>query len=405
MQYAARFQAVVDLLESVWNSDVSEDVAVRGYMKTHRYIGGGDRKEISRIFWDIARKTGRFRALNESLTPRMAVIAFLFYDGKHADEIKAVFSGEKYAPFPLSSDENAFLNALPEKMPDILFEAPEFLRNVIGKEILEALSKPALLDLRVNTLKSSRSVVLKMLQDDGIQAQETPFSPVGIRVFNRPDLRRHELVLNGFSDIQDEGSQLVSLLCGAKAGDTVVDWCAGAGGKTLALSVMMENQGRIDAIDFYAHRMKDLPERVRRAGCENVRVLENYPTKPENYDLVFVDAPCSGTGTWRRSPFLKWRTTPETIQNVVGLQMQILNNAAPFVKKGGRLFYVTCSVLDAENDRQVERFLTSHKEFELCDLSADFYALTGKKSAKETVSLRPDVFQTDGFFAAAFVKK
>ena len=133
MQYAARFQAVVDLLESVWNSDVSEDVAVRGYMKTHRYIGGGDRKEISRIFWDIARKTGRFRALNESLTPRMAVIAFLFYDGKHADEIKAVFSGEKYAPFPLSSDENAFLNALPEKMPDILFEAPEFLRNVIGK--------------------------------------------------------------------------------------------------------------------------------------------------------------------------------------------------------------------------------------------------------------------------------
>lgn len=405
MKRDARLQAVIELAENVWKSTACADNAVRGYMKNRRYIGGGDRKEIARVFWDMSRMLGRLRALDADLTPRKALLGYLFYAGENRDGVRAVFSGAQYAPYPLDAGESAFLDALPDELPDISFEAPEFLRQVISKETLEALSRPAPLDLRVNTLKATREDVLEMLKKDGIHAEKTPYAPTGVRVFDRPDLRRHRVIEDGFADVQDEGSQLVSLLSGVKAGETVVDWCAGAGGKTLALSAMMNNKGRIDAVDYYPHRMKDLPERVRRAGCENVRILEQYPVQPESYDAVLLDAPCSSTGTWRRQCYLKWRTTPESVREIVATQAQILNNAAPFVKKGGRLVYVTCSLLAQENDLQIQAFLKAHPEYELDDLSAEFNALTGAQSRGETASIRPEAFGTDGFFIARMIRK
>lgn len=405
MKREARLQAVIELAENVWKSTACADNAVRGYMKNRRYIGGGDRKEISRVFWDMSRMLGRLRALDAELTPRKALIGYLFYTGESRESIRAAFSGGQYAPYPTEADEAAFLDSLPAALPDISFEAPEFLRNVISRETLEALSRPAPLDLRVNTLKTTRDDVLEILKNDGIHAEKTPYAPTGVRVLDRPDLRRHAVIENGLADVQDEGSQLVSLLSGAQAGETVVDWCAGAGGKTLALSAMMNNRGRIDAVDYYPQRMKDLPERVRRAGCENVRILEQYPTRPELYDLVLLDAPCSGSGTWRRQCYLKWRTTPESVREIAATQAQILNNAAPFVKKGGRLVYVTCSLLARENDLQIQAFLKAHPEYVLDDLSAEFNALTGVQTDAQTVSIRPETLGTDGFFIARMIRK
>ena len=401
MREHARFQAVVDILEQLAAKESRGETVLQEYFRARRYIGGADRRFVSQTVWDIVRCFGRFRFLKPDVTSREALAAYLFYGQRTAEDIDAVFSGEKFAPAVLTDAEKMFLTRLPETMPDASLEAPEFLKNIIPLSVLTAMTTAAPTDLRVNTLRTTREKVIAALTDQGIDAKETPLSPVGVRVAGRPDIKRTSLFENGDVDFQDEGSQLASLLTRARAGETVADWCAGGGGKTLAMAAMMENKGRIDAVDFYPYRMKELPERLRRAGVKNVRLPDGYAQTEKEYDAVLVDAPCSGTGTWRRFPLLRWRTTPRSVADVVETQAEILRTAATHVRKGGRLIYVTCSVLDVENKNQIESFLSDRPDFAAEDLSASYRSLTGRDKTGPTISLSPDADGTDGFFIAS----
>lgn len=402
MKDSARIQTAIEILDLLFEFRQPADNAINAYFRTHRYIGGTDRRVISDLVWRTLRCYGRLSSLSaEKLTGRAAVMMMLFFQKR---DPASFFNGEKYAPAPLSEAEKSFLKQLPGVLPPPVLECPEWLRNKIDTADIVAMTGEAPLDLRVNTLKSDRKHVLALLEQAGIQAQETPYSSSGIRIRERLNVTSLPVFRDGLIEIQDEGSQIVSLLTRAEAGQTVIDWCAGAGGKTLAMSAMMRAKGTIYAVDNDPKRMRDLPDRACRAAANNVIVLNDY-NNLKMYDLVLVDAPCTGSGTWRRSADARWRITPQQSAGIIKTQREILDKACRFVKKGGKLFYITCSLDPAENENQVRAFLQSHNDFKLEDLSPVLENLTGQKRTDKTVRLNPSVFQTDGFFAASFIKK
>ena len=402
MKDEARLQTVIELADLLFSFEQPSDNTINLYFRNHRYIGSRDRRYIADLVWQVLRHYGRLSSLAEGgLTGRAAAASLLRYFDKN---LLSLFNGEKYAPAPLSETEKARLNSLPAEMPPSSLECPDWLKNRIDPADIEAMTSSASTDLRVNTLKTDRETVLKRLAQDGIKAEKTPFSPWGIRLTERVNITANLLFQDGLIEVQDEGSQLVSLLSQAQEGQTVIDWCAGAGGKTLALSAMMNAKGTLYAADAFAKRLRDLPERANRAGAANVILLNDYKDL-KNYDLVLIDAPCTGTGTWRRSPDARWRITPEQSAAIVKTQAEILDNAASHVKKGGRLFYITCSLDKAENEDQANAFLKRHADFEIEDLSSFFNKLTGQTIKTQTIRLSPAKFHTDGFFAASFRKK
>ena len=402
MRDEARLQTVIELADLLFSFDQPADNTVNLYFRTHRYIGSRDRRAIADLVWQVLRHYGRLSSLvKEELTGRAAVAALLCYHNKN---LLLLFNGEKYAPAPLSEKEKGWLDALPAEMPQVCLECPDWLKDRLDQADIEAMTVPATTDLRVNTLKTDRDTVLKLLERDNIKAEKTPFSPWGIRLEERFNITAHPLFQDGLIEVQDEGSQLVSLLSQARAGETVIDWCAGAGGKTLALSAMMQAKGTLYAADAFPKRLKDLPERANRAGAANVILLNDYKDL-KSYDLVLIDAPCTGTGTWRRAPDARWRITPEQSASIVKTQAEILDSAASHVKKGGRLFYITCSLDKAENENQTDAFLKRHADFELEDLAPVFNRLTGQTTETKTIRLCPAKLHTDGFFAASFGKK
>lgn len=401
MKDSARINAAAELAQLLFSFDKPADAAATEYFRARRYIGGGDRREISSLVWEAVRHYGRLgRICPFPLTGRMAVAALIKLQGK---DPAGIFTGETYAPDVLDERERDFLNALPADLPSAVYECPDGLAGKIDDEEKTALAGEAPFDLRVNTLKATVPEVLAVLRQRGLAAERTPFSPTGVRLKGRPNLRGSEIFENGLADVQDEGSQIVSLLTGAAAGETVMDWCAGAGGKTLAMAAMMENKGVIHAADANARRLKDLPERAVRAGVKNVILLNGYDNL-KKYDLVLVDAPCTGTGTWRRAPDARWRTTPDDAERLAAVQSEILEKAHQSVKKGGRLFYITCSLLAEENEEQIDRFLSRHPDFHLQDLSVPLKEKTGVETCSKTVRLKPSVHGTDGFFAASLVR-
>ena len=402
MKDEARLQTVIELADVLFSFEQPSDNTLNAYFRTHRYIGSRDRRYISDLVWQVLRHYGRLSSLTEKeLTGRMAVMSLLRY---HDKELLALFNGERYAPAPLSERERTWLDSLPAEMPPSSLECPDWLKNRIDTADIEAMTSSASTDLRINTLKTDRDTVLKRLEQDGIKAIKTPYSPWGVRLTERANVTAHRLFQDGLIEIQDEGSQLVSLLSQAEAGQTVFDWCAGAGGKTLALSAMMNAKGTLYAADAFAKRLKDLPERANRAGATNVILLNDYKDL-KSYDLVLVDAPCTGTGTWRRAPDARWRVTPEQSAAIVKTQADILDNAAVHVKRGGRLFYITCSLDKAENEEQAAAFLSRNVDFEIEDLRPLFNELTGLAVEEKTIRLCPSKLHTDGFFAASFKKR
>ena len=402
MKEAARIQTAIELTDEIFAFRQPADNTINVYFRTRRYIGSTDRRVVSDLVWQTLRHYGRLSSLSaERLTGRAAVMMMLFFQKRDLDSL---FNGEKYAPAPLSEAEKSFLDLLPDQLPSSVLECPEWLRNKIDAADIIAMAGEAPLDLRVNTLKSDRKNVLALLEQAGIQARETPYSSSGIRIHERLNVTSLPVFRDGLIEIQDEGSQIVSLLTQAAAGQTVIDWCAGAGGKTLAMSAMMRAKGTIYAVDNDPKRMRDLPDRACRAAANNVIVLNDY-NNLKMYDLVLVDAPCTGSGTWRRSADARWRITPQQSAGIIKTQREILDKACRFVKKGGKLFYITCSLDPAENEDQVRAFLQNHNDFKLEDLSPVLENLTGQKRTDKTVRLNPSVFQTDGFFAASFIKK
>lgn len=402
MKEAARIQTAIELTDEIFAFRQPADNTINVYFRTRRYIGSTDRRVVSDLVWQTLRHYGRLSSLSaEKLTGRAAVMMMLFFQKR---DPASLFNGEKYAPAPLSKTERSFLDLLPDQLPSSVLECPEWLRNKIDAADIIAMAGEAPLDLRVNTLKSDRKHVLALLEQAGIQARETPYSSSGIRIHERLNVTSLPVFRDGLIEIQDEGSQIVSLLTQAAAGQTVIDWCAGAGGKTLAMSAMMRAKGTIYAVDNDPKRMRDLPDRACRAAANNVIVLNDY-NNLKMYDLVLVDAPCTGSGTWRRSADARWRITPQQSAGIIKTQREILDKACRFVKKGGKLFYITCSLDPAENEDQVRAFLQNHNDFKLEDLSPVLENLTGKKGTAETIRLSPSVFRTDGFFAASFIKK
>jgi 16S rRNA (cytosine967-C5)-methyltransferase len=324
--------------------------------------------------------------------------------------MKDLCNGQGYGPARLSEAELGWIKghaAQPlfhDEMPRaVKFHYPEWmestLQELFGKklpEAMEAMNREAPVDLRVNTLKTTRDALVKALDREGLEPELTPHSEVGVRLNKRGPLFGLEIFRQGWFEMQDEGSQLVSRLVQAKSGDKGVDFCAGAGGKTLALAAEMENRGRILAWDISGKRLGQMKPRLGRAGVSNVqaRVLKNerdniVKRHLDSADWVLLDVPCTGTGTWRRSPDLRRRTTPEAVIEIKKRQQAILESASRLVKVGGRLIYATCSILTEENENQVEAFLQVHPQFEQADPFLRLY---------------PHTDGTDGFFGAVLHK-
>ncbi len=341
-------------------------------------------------------------------------------EGKNPNQIKRLFDGPKFTSAALTDRESELLVKLQDctiahpDMPEaVLLECPPWavtplkrrFGEAFGAEMAATLAPPPL-DLRVNPIKATRDAMLRQLKGMGLRVESMRLSPHGIRLQERLSLARLPWLKTGDIEIQDEGSQLVALLVDAKPGERVVDFCAGAGGKTLAIAAQMNNKGHIVACDVNETRLKRCAERHRRAGLHNVetRVLESETDRwikrhKFGFDRVLVDAPCSGTGTWRRNPDARWRAPELGLENLVALQARILASAARLVKPGGRLVYSTCSILCEENEAQVATFLASSPGYRLMSVPE---AAPHLKWATQSgyLSLTPARHGTDGFFAA-----
>lgn len=414
MQIASRIQANIELLDVFFETNAPFDIITAKFFKSNRWIGASDRREISKIAYDIFRNFEKLRFYTKNITGnfgRAYVITYLKKILKMDDIITEVFSGQKYHPNKLSDFEKRFCCALDEikELPEhAVLNYPKWLEDSLHKafpenfsENLLALNQPAEVVLRVNTIKTDRRTVLDMLKKSGIEAEVTAIAPNGIVLHGRIS-RGHEILQQGLAEIQDEGSQLIAENCEPENSKVVIDFCAGAGGKTLALAALMRNKGRIFAMDKYSQRLQNTHLRCRRAGVDNVTCLElsNKWIKrhAETADVVLVDAPCSGTGTWRRNPDMRAKFKQQDLQELIVLQKEILNTAFTLVKPEGRLVYATCSVLCEENEEQIQDFLQNHSQFSL---------LNTKYCANKEGVMRLSPYQdgTDGFFTAVLERK
>jgi 16S rRNA (cytosine967-C5)-methyltransferase len=401
------------------------DAIVSAWFRARRYIRDEDRGHISDLLYALLRHHARLgwwlARHGRQGAPRNRLLAWLALNGdKTRDQIHHLFNGGNFAPAVLTDHERVLLVKLQgcpidhPAMPDeVRGECPPWalvpLRHRFGDSFLHemaALLTAAPLDLRVNPLKATREVVLCALRALGLQAEASRMAPYGIRINQRPSLAGLPMLKNGEVEIQDEGSQLVAMLVDARPGDRVVDFCAGAGGKTLAIAAQMANKGHVMACDVLANRLKRGAERFRRAGLHNIetKALANERDRwvkrhKGTFDRVLVDAPCSGTGTWRRNPDARWRPLGPGLDNLVPLQAGILASAARLVKPGGRLVYATCSMLPQENEEQVAAFLAAHPAFHVMTLREAAPQLTDS-AHPDYLSLTPARHDTDGFFAA-----
>ncbi len=425
MTPAARIAAAIELLAAI---DVAPrkpaDAVANAFFRERRYIGSGDRRAVSDRTWSVIRARRRLTWWLERCkgrtSPRMLVAASLMLEGWTADGVNQTYSGGQFAPEKVTPAEKPVLAALsghtlshPEMPTAVRIEAPDWilphLEARFGSALeaeMAAMDLPAPVDLRVNLLKTDREGALAALAAAGLAAELTELSPWGLRVPSRQPVVGLQPFQDGLVEIQDEGSQLIAAVVGAAPEMRVADWCAGAGGKTLALAMTMENRGHIVASDVSAPRLEGAVKRLRRAGVHNVE--RHIPEAGDKwikrragtFDRVLVDAPCTGTGTWRRNPDARQRLRPIDLAELVVKQEAILGQAARLVKKGGRLVYATCSLLLDENEAQVERFLAANPAFRLMPLAEAWGLPSPLPCPGPYLALTPRSHGTDGFFAA-----
>ena len=440
MTPAARLAATIKIIDEILRSAKPADQVMHAYLQPKRYIGSKDRRAISNLTFVFLRHYARLgwwcETYHVAVTGRnFAIIWLAVGERMPLNEIHSHFGGAAYAPDALTQSDHNLLQKIhgkvmnDKKMPlAIQCECPPLyqhaLQNAWGdqfKDEMQALDSEAPLDLRVNTLKATRDVVFGQLQQDGFQVELTPLSPIGIRVTGRPAFSAHDLYKNGSFEVQDEGSQLLSLLCGVKPGEWGADLCAGAGGKTLALAAVMKNKGRLWACDVDGRRLENAKLRIKRAGVDNVelqplRDMQDVWIKKHSAkcDFVLIDAPCSGTGTWRRSPFSRWQDLGPSLDKLMEMQSTALNAAAPLIKPGGRLIYATCSLLPQENQNQVKKFLDTYADFAPVPLNtmwtrapatSDLPVPDALDLSSHMLSMTPLRHNTDGFFVGVVEKK
>ena len=431
MTPAARLSAAIDLIETIDAQRVPAAKALKEWGTAHRYAGSGDRAAISGLIWDVLRRRASSAWLMNADTPRARLLGMLKLErGMAADAIAALCDGGRFAPQPLSGDEHAALSArtLDGAPPHIAGDYPEwldpYLAATFGDERVAeatAMASRAPLDLRVNTLKADRERMLPRLAHLGATA--TPWSPIGLRIelgadARNPGIHAEEDFIKGAIEVQDEGSQLAALLSAARPGEQVIDLCAGAGGKTLALAAMMQGKGRLIATDHDKRQLAPIHERLSRAGIHNADVrtpkgdADPLADIRASADLVVIDAPCTGTGTWRRNPDAKWRMRPGALEERLKDQAAVLDRASALVKPGGRIAYITCSVLPPENSAQVLGFIARHPGFAVVPPAQTASVLWDKAehfaaAALETPEgwlMTPRRTGTDGFFVSVLKK-
>lgn len=430
MTPAARLLSALDLIREVEGAARPADAVVSAFFRGRRDLWDGDRAEISDLVYAVLRTHARMgwwlAKYERPATPRSRLLAWLALGRvRTPDQIQTLFNGADDAPAPLTEAERRLLARLqggsldhPDMPEAVRTECPDWalepLRARFGDAFADemaAMLTPAPLDLRVNPLRATRDEVLRALKKLGLVAEPSRMAPQGIRLRVRPALSRLPMLKTGEAEIQDEGSQLVAMLVGAQAGERVVDFCAGAGGKTLAIATQMANKGVVIACDVSENRLKRAAERFRGAGLHNIqtRLLSSERDKwvkrhKGGFDRVLVDAPCSGTGTWRRNPDARWRDEDVGLAGLLTLQAAILDSAQRLVKPGGRLVYATCSLLPEENEAQVEAFLAGHPEFRIVRLG-EVAPEIADSAHPEYLSLTPARHDTDGFFAAVMQRE
>lgn len=438
MQPAARLQAVIEILEDIETgiaqSGVPADVAVSNYTRTRRYIGSKDRRAITEMAYTIIRQRGRhawrLAQVRLPLTGRNLVISHVGLNEMHC--LESFGATSPHAPAPLTATEQAALDAMPASLEG----APVFATLEVPDELVKplqerfasqfepavlALNEQAALDLRSNPLKTDLDLTNDLIKIDQ-DIEKTKYSPIGCRSKKRLNVSAHPLLREGKIEVQDEAAQVASYLAEVDAGMSVLDLCAGAGGKSLLMSALMQNKGQVFAFDTSGARLKNAKPRLDRAGCRNVQTKQLPPDEKSRskllsgfsgkLDRVVVDAPCSGTGTWRRNPDQRWRLGKAVIDSYAELQAGLLAEGAGLVKPGGRLVYMTCSLLKQENEQVIARFLDENSsDYSLLDYKEVWQRVLPSNPA-DTVSTNPfcmqfvpHLHQTDGFFVAILERR
>ncbi len=424
---AARISAAIEVLADIDARRRPAPDALKDWGLSHRFAGSGDRAAIAGLVYDALRRKASSAFLMKEDGPRGVILGMLRRERRlDGEAIGRLFDGSRFAPEPLSDTERgALLSAeLMDAPPHIAGDYPEWLdphfAKAFGADRAEegaALASRAPLDLRVNLLKGEREEASAELSDLG--PVETRWSPWGLRIVLKPESKNPAIhaepaFIKGLIEVQDEGSQLAALFANAKPGEQVLDLCAGAGGKTLALAATMQNKGQLYATDSDKRRLAPIHDRLARSGARNVQVRTPKSVGTElddlqgRLDLVLIDAPCTGTGSWRRNPDAKWRLRPGAIDIRRKEQAEVLDRAVPLLNAGARIAYITCSVLTEENGDQVRAFIARHPDFSVEKPSDTIKALGergylfGKAAliADEGLLMTPRRTDTDGFFVS-----
>tara|TARA_R110000824_G_scaffold366730_1_gene555441 strand:- start:37989 stop:39287 length:1299 start_codon:yes stop_codon:yes gene_type:complete len=431
MTPGARLQAAIDILSTIDATRHPADRVFDGWARGSRFAGSKDRAAVGELVFKAMRHRAELTTALGSDTPRLLVLGVVsMIDEAGPAAAMALADGARHAPAPLEADEAAALRnaVLPgaDAPAYVRLNYPEWLHaefaTAFGDRLegeMAALMERAPTDLRVNTLQGDREAALAALAEANVVVEPTPLAPNGLRLTARANVQGLQAFRDGLIELQDEGSQLACMLTAAKPGEQIVDLCAGGGGKALSLAAMMGNRGQIHACDTDRRRLGKLMPRAQRAGARNIQIrfLKPDPLASEadpdladleaRMDCVLVDAPCSGTGAWRRNPDARWRLTPELLQNYGEAQAEVLARGAQAVKPGGRLVYVTCSLLPSENENRVAAFLAARPDFEQADWDAYWPAEHAAPQAPKGGALRltPMTTGTDGFFIAILRRK
>lgn len=440
MTPGARIAAAIEILEALAAGSRPADDLAADYFRRRRYIGSKDRAQVARHVYNVLRHraaldwwVARASKGNIRIAPRSRMMAALLVaEGEGEGDVTQSFDGGKFRPAMLAPEEAqmvrglagrtlrhpAMPRAVANDVPDWLLPHLEAIYGNRLEEEMAGLNSPAPIDLRVNLLKTDRAGAMRALAAEHVRTEPTPLSPIGLRLAERVPLSGITAFKDGLIEVQDEGSQLAALLLGALPGMRVVDFCAGAGGKTLALAAAMANRGKIVACDTAGWRLDRSGQRLRRAGAANVErkalASERDPwvrRHAKSFDRVLADAPCLGVGSWRRNPDAKWRATPQDLAELQIRQHDILASAARLVKPGGRLGYVTCSVLHEENEAQAEQFLAETVDFAVVPVARAWDETIGTPYPAPMshggvfLRLSPALHGTDGFFMAIFERQ
>ncbi|WP_422038620.1 RsmB/NOP family class I SAM-dependent RNA methyltransferase [Roseibium sp.] len=428
MKDGGRLAAAIEVLTEVENRHRPVQASLKDWGTSHRFAGSGDRTAIGNLVFDAMRKRASLAAVMKDMSPRAAVLAtYVLTWEKGLEALQEALEQDRHAPDPLTTAETANLTEAGADMPPWQqADIPEWLwpefENLFGNDAVtegRALATRAPIDLRVNTLKADKDKVLKRIAHTGAVA--TKLSPHGARIAAKPGAGRlphvqaEEGYQKGWFELQDEASQLAAGMALAAPGEQVLDYCAGGGGKTLALAAAMQNKGQLYAFDADRLRLAPIHERLKRAGVRNIQVRDPASSTLEDLkgqmNLVFIDAPCTGTGVWRRRPDSKWRLTEKALSDRLEDQRTVLQRAREYVRPGGRLAYVTCSLLRQENQFQVDWFLEENDDFELVSLNETWremfpaHPLPKYATPRGELLFTPASTDTDGFFVALLKRR